>query len=115
MPNPPSNLFRPLPDASSAECFDDIFRRPGCRVERIVSRGQASPPGFWYEQGWDEWVLVLSGGAVLTLASRVQPLTLAAGDNVMIPAGERHRVEWTDPDQPTVWLAVHLGEDHRAD
>jgi len=26
---------------------------------------------------------------------------------VVIPARCRHRVEWTDPDQETVWLALH--------
>jgi cupin 2 domain-containing protein len=29
------------------------------------------------------------------------------GDYVHIPAHQRHRVEWTEPDQKTVWLALH--------
>ncbi|NHN78795.1 cupin domain-containing protein [Azotobacter chroococcum] len=102
------NIFRPLPDASGGECFDDLLSLPGCRIERIVSRGQASPPGFWYDQDWDEWVLLLAGSALLRLESEPQPVALAVGDHLLIPAGERHRVEATDPGGPTVWLAVHV-------
>jgi cupin 2 domain-containing protein len=28
---------------------------------------------------------------------------------VNIPAHLRHRVEWTTPVEPTVWLAIHYG------
>ena len=77
------------------------------RIERIVSTGQASPPGFWYDQDWGEWVVLLSGAARLRLAEEAEARRLAPGDWVDIPAHCRHRVEWTDPDQPTVWLAVH--------
>lgn len=103
------NLLAPLPDAAAAEVFETLLARPGCRVERITSLGQASPPGFWYEQGWDEWVLVLAGHARLNWAGeRIIPL--APGDCLLIPAGTRHRVEETAADTPTVWLALHLGE-----
>lgn len=102
------NLFQPLPDASAGERFDDLLKLPGCRIERIVSRGQASPPGFWYDQDWDEWVLLLAGSAELRLEDRVEPVRLDVGDHLLIPAGQRHRVEATAADQPTVWLAVHM-------
>lgn len=105
----PANLFQPLPDARSGECFDDLLSRPGCRVERIVSHGQASPPGFWYDQAWDEWVLLLSGSAVLRLEPQADPVALRPGDHLLIPAGVRHRVEATAAGEPTVWLAVHCG------
>ncbi len=105
-----ANLFQPLPDARDGERFDDLLRTPGCRVERIVSHGQASPPGFWYEQAWDEWVLLLAGSAALWLDGEAAPRPLAIGDYLLIPAGLRHRVEATAPDQPSVWLAIHLGE-----
>ena len=72
-----------------------------------MSRGQSSPPGFWYRQDWDEWVLLLAGSAVLSLDDRSSPVTLAPGDYLLLPAGLRHRVESTDPALPTVWLAVH--------
>ena len=106
----PSNLFSPLPDARSGECFDDLLTRPGCRVERIVSHGQNSPADFWYDQHWDEWVLLLSGHAVLQLASHSAPVELQPGDHLLIPAHEKHRVESTAQDQPTVWLALHFGD-----
>jgi len=109
----PRNLFQPLPDAAVGECFDDLLNLPGCRVERIVSRGQASPPGFWYDQDWDEWVLLLAGSARLRLESEAQPVDLAVGDHLLIPAGERHRVEATAADEPTVWLAVHVPQPAR--
>ena len=84
-----------------------LAERPGVRIERIVSTGQASPPGFWYDQDWGEWVVLLSGAARLRFADEDEPRHLGPGDWVDIPAHCRHRVEWTDPDQPTVWLAVH--------
>ena len=79
------------------------------RIERIVSTGQASPPGFWYDQDWAEWVLVLSGAAGLEFEGEAAPRRLGPGDCVLIPAHARHRVAWTDAHQPTVWLAVHYG------
>ncbi len=103
-----TNLFDALPAlGSNAETFDDLLRSDKVRIERIVSTGQASPPGFWYDQPLGEWVVVLSGAARLRLAEPDQLVELKAGDYLNIPAHVRHRVEWTDPAQPTVWLAVH--------
>jgi cupin 2 domain-containing protein len=79
----------------------------GARIERIVSTGQASPAGFWYDQDWAEWVVVLTGSAGLVIEGEATPRILAPGDWVEIPPHVRHRVEWTDADEPTVWLAVH--------
>ena len=76
------------------------------RVERIVSTGQVSPADFWYDQDEDEFVIVVAGGAVLTIEGRAEPLRLGPGDWVNLPAHCRHRVEWTSADPPTVWLAV---------
>ncbi|MDX1605120.1 MAG: cupin domain-containing protein [Candidatus Competibacterales bacterium] len=105
---PPPNLLRELPDARAAEVFETLLQRPGCRIERIVSHGQATPADEWWVQDWDEWVVVLAGHAGLSLEGQ-DNLPLAVGDHVLIPAGTRHRVAWTHPEQPTVWLAVHLG------
>ena len=77
------------------------------RIERIVSHASASPPGFWYDQPWAEWVTVLSGSAALLLEGEAKPRILSAGDHVTIAAGVRHRVEWTEAGRATVWLAVH--------
>jgi cupin 2 domain-containing protein len=105
----PSNLLSDLPPPSASEHVDALASLAGARIERIVSTGQASPPGFWYDQDGAEWVLVLSGSAGLLIEGEAKPRTLAAGDHALIPAHVRHRVEWTDPAVPTIWLAVHGG------
>lgn len=76
------------------------------RIERIVSHGHCSPPGFWYDQRESEWVLLVQGEAVLHFEAGDRRVRLAAGSHVHIAAHERHRVEWTRPDTDTVWLAV---------
>ena len=88
---------------------EELLSRDGVRIERIVSLGQASPPGFWYDQAQGEWVLLLSGAALLRFADEAEPRRLRPGDILDIAPNRRHRVEWTDPAQPTVWLAVHYG------
>lgn len=101
------NLFEPLPDARAAEAFDTLLRRPGLCIERIVSFGQASPPGFWYDEPQGEWVLLIAGTARLRFADEPEARLLEPGDFVEIGPHRRHRVEWTDPTRPTIWLAVH--------
>jgi len=102
------NLLANLPAALDQERFDTLLARPGIRVERIVSTGQASPPGFWYDQDGDEAVLLLAGAATLRLEAEPEPRRLRPGDWLEIPAHARHRVEATSPTEPTVWLAIHL-------
>jgi len=103
------NLFANIPAAGGAgEEFAEILARPGVKIERIVSHGHASPPGFWYDQPQNEWVIVLKGSARLRFEDEAGERALAAGDYVLIPAGKRHRVEWTSAREPTVWLAVHF-------
>jgi cupin 2 domain-containing protein len=100
------NLLSTLPDARAAECFDALLSRPGLHIERIVSRGQASPAGFWYDQADAEWVLVLAGAAWLRFEDETDARLLGPGDWVDIAPHRRHRVDWTDPAVATVWLAV---------
>lgn len=101
------NIFHDLPPVNAAgEAFQTLLRTPGVRVERIVSRGHRSPDGFWYDQDMDEWVLLLSGAATLRFEGE-DPIDLKPGTYLHIPAHRRHRVEWTDPAQPTIWLAIH--------
>ncbi len=109
MTQPTGNLFATLPPPGPAEEFRMLWEKPGLRVERIVSRGHTTPPGEWYDQGADEWVVLLAGAARLLVEGRPGPLELCPGDWVLLPARLRHRVEWTDPDRDTVWLAVHSG------
>jgi cupin 2 domain-containing protein len=103
------NLFSPAPQASAAETVDLLLARPGLRIERIVSLGQASPPGFWYDQPEGEWVLLLQGAALLRFADETEPRRLMPGDFVEIASHRRHRVEWTDPEQQSLWLAAFYG------
>lgn len=100
------NLLANLPAVMAEESFLSVLERPGLRIERIVSHGQSSPPGFWYDQERHEWVLLLAGEARLRFEEQDQPFVLRPGDCLEIPAHRRHRVEWTKPDAPTIWLAV---------
>ena len=102
------NLLANIPAAFPGERFDTLLARPGVRIERIVSTGQASAPDFWYDQPHDEWVCVLAGAAAVLIAGEAAPRALKAGDWLEIPAHVRHRVAWTDASRPTVWLAVHI-------
>ncbi len=101
------NLFADIGPAGADETVATLAERPGAAVERIVSTGQASPEGFWYDQDWTEWVVVLAGEAALRIEGEAAPRTLRPGDWLELPAGLRHRVEWTATGRPTVWLAVH--------
>jgi cupin 2 domain-containing protein len=103
----PTRLREELP-ALREEIVDVLAETPGVRIERIVSTGQATPPGEWHDGERDEWVALLAGAARLRFADEAEPRALAPGDWVRIPAHARHRVEWTDPARPTVWLAVHF-------
>ena len=105
-----NNLYADLPADAGAEEFVELFSRPGLRVERIVSTGQASPPGVWCDQPQGEWVLLLQGEARLALEGDPAARLLKPGDFVDIAPHRRHRVEWTHPSTPTVWLAVHYGQ-----
>jgi len=77
------------------------------RLERIVSTGHATPPGEWYDQDRDEWVVVLRGRARVRIEGEAEDRRLSVGDHLLLRAHVRHRVEWTDPTAPTVWLALH--------
>ncbi len=113
MPPEILNMLAGLPPALSDESFETIVESDSVRIERIVSNGQATPEGQWYDQERDEWVLVLAGSAGLLFDGTQEPQRLGAGDYALIPAGCRHRVAWTDPKVSTVWLAVHFAAEPR--
>jgi cupin 2 domain-containing protein len=102
-----TNLFADLPSQLPEELVTRLLDVPRFRVERIVSHGHASPPGVWYDQEENEWVLVVKGAAQLLLEGEKQAVEMKPGDSLNIPAHQRHRVEWTTPDEPTIWLAIH--------
>ena len=101
------NIFRDLPKVMIEEISETILDSQDFRLERIISSGQMTPPGEWYDQNTNEWVILLSGSAGLLIEGEKETCVMRPGDYVHIPARKRHRVEWTDPEQKTVWLALH--------
>lgn len=101
------NLFAKLPAARRAEVFTELAAQNGVRLERIVSRGQATPEDAPMVQGSDEWVVLLQGAAGIRIADSDE-VTLAPGDHLWIARGQKHWVTWTAKDRPTVWLALHF-------
>ena len=105
------NLFDGVPRDLPEELIEVLGEdRGNVRIERIVSRGHASPPDFWYDQETVEWVVLLKGHAVLRIDGDEQTVDLRAGDWLEIPRHCRHRVDQTDADGDTVWLAIHVGD-----
>ena len=103
-----NNLFVHLPRHLPEELFTTLLDAANVRIERIVSHGHASPEGFWYDQDQHEWVVVLKGAARLRFEA--ETIEMKPGDFIDIPVHKKHRVEWTTPDEPTLWLAVHFGD-----
>ena len=99
------NLLTDLPVALTEEQVEVLVQSETLRIERIVSSGQASPAGFWYDQDQNEWVALLSGEARLRFDDD-RVVELRPGDWINIQSHHRHRVEWTAPGKPTIWLAV---------
>ncbi len=96
-----------MPQRQPEEQVDLLVEKAGVRIERIVSTGQSSPPGFWYDQADDEFVVLLAGAATLRFEDGDVTIDMKPGDWVEIPAHARHSVESTQVEPPTVWLAVH--------
>ena len=101
-----NTLFDDIPTDLPEELHEVLADKKHVRIERIVSTGHASPDGFWYDQEEHEWVVVLKGEAKLLFEGDDEAMHMKPGDFVNIPAHRKHRVEWTTPDEPTVWLAV---------
>lgn len=104
-----SNIYENIPIDLPEEFVDILASKGdgGIRIERIVSRGHSSPSGYWYDQPRNEFVVLLKGSAGLRFEDGEDTVVMQPGDWINIPARGRHRVEWTDPNQDTVWLAVH--------
>lgn len=101
------NLFGGFPENLPQELFETLVETVSLRLERIVSAGHATPAGEWYDQERPEWVVLLCGSAGLRFEEHPEIVVLKPDDFLLIPAHERHRVEWTDPRVKTVWLALH--------
>lgn len=98
------NIAAGLPHHLPKEVIEILANSAEVRIERIVSHGQASPADFWYDQPEHEWVLVVNGAARLQFENETVEMT--PGDFITIPAHCKHRVDWTTPSEPTIWLAV---------
>lgn len=105
-----ANFFDNLPKATKDEVFEEIIANKNLKVERIITNGQVTPKGEWYDQTTNEWVLVLQGAAQLLIqeGETLRIVDMKAGDHVLLPAHCKHRVEWTDKQQTTIWLAIHF-------
>lgn len=101
------NFFKQIPADLPEEFFENILSNESFRLERIISKGHATPKGQWYDQKADEWVMLLTGSAGLRLKGQ-NIITMQQGDYLLLPAGLKHRVEWTAPDTETIWLALHF-------
>lgn len=99
-----TNIFNELPDKLPKELVQILIQSSGVRIERIISHGHASPPDYWYDQHQHEWVIVLKGAARLQFEDHM--IEMKPGDFINIPAFQKHRVDWTTPDEPTLWLGV---------
>lgn len=107
--NVQGNIFKGLEHSQDEEFTEVLLNVDGFRLERIVSTGQNTPHGEWLNQDLHEWVVMLSGKAQLSFADSNEVIELEPGDYLNIPAHRCHRVERTDPSEPTVWIAIHYG------
>jgi cupin 2 domain-containing protein len=108
--DPRRNLFGGIPRELPTELVETILATAHLRLERIVSRGHRTPPGEWYDQDRDEWVLLIEGSALLRIEGAPDLIGLQPGDHLRLRAHVRHRVEWTPADRDTVWIALHFAD-----
>ena len=106
-----TNLFADIPANLPEELFQTLLAKTHFRIERIVSMGHTSPDGVWCDQEEHEWVLLVKGAARLRFEDNETTVEMKPGSFINILAHQRHRVEWTDPNQPTIWLAVHYRDE----
>ena len=102
------NIFENIPTRIPEEIFETILLAQNIKIERIISKGHTTPKDSWYDQDFDEWVLILEGAAKIQFDQQEQPISLGKGNYLWIPAHQKHRVIWTPKDTETIWLAVHI-------
>jgi cupin 2 domain-containing protein len=105
-------FFKSNPDNRTGEVFETLIEEATFKLERIISKGHATPPGDWYDQDWEEWVILLRGRAGLQFDGETEVRILGPGDYISIPRHCRHRVAWTSPEEETFWLALHFRSSH---
>jgi cupin 2 domain-containing protein len=107
-----NNIYARIPEGFREEMFEDILHGGAFKLKRVVSQGQATALGQWYDQDRDEWVVLLSGSAGIRVEGQEEVMVLKPGDYVHLPAHQKHRVEWTDAKAATVWLAIYYQPDN---
>lgn len=100
------NIYAAIPQNLPEEVFETIVANKDVKIIRIISKGHTSPPSGWYDQDSNEWIMVLQGKALLAFEGEPS-IYLHSGDYLNIPAHKKHKVQWTDTNVETVWLAVH--------
>lgn len=100
------NIFDNIPKHLDKELFENLLTKDGVKIQRIISQAHTTPEGQWYDQGDNEWVIVLQGRAIISF-EKEKDVLLGVGEYLNIPAHKRHRVLWTSQEEKTVWLAVH--------
>ena len=100
------NIFTGIPKTLENEFLEVLLTDKSLKIERIVSRGHRSPSSGWYDQEQNEWMMVVRGKAIISYKDG-SSVHLKTGDHIHIHAHTEHRVAWTDPDNDTIWLAVH--------
>ena len=101
-----SNIFKQIPQELQEELFEILVSNDTMKIERIVSYGHVTDEGKWYNQDYNEWVILLKGNARLSFENE-DDIDLSIGDFLNIPAHKKHRVSWTEPGVQTIWLAIH--------
>jgi cupin 2 domain-containing protein len=103
------NIFKTNPEKPNEEIFEIILNNKNLKLERIITNGQTTPPGEWYNQENDEWVVLIQGSALI-LFENEKFIILNKGDHILIPKNCKHRVQWVDSNQECIWLALHFKE-----
>ncbi|MCK4706539.1 MAG: cupin domain-containing protein [Gammaproteobacteria bacterium] len=101
-----NNIFDAIPEILGTEVFEQLTGSEDVRIERIISKGHTSPDSGWHDQNKNEWVIILQGSAILSFENE-SSIKMQTGDFINIAAHKKHKVEWTEPDTETIWLAVH--------
>ncbi|MEL7036736.1 MAG: cupin domain-containing protein [Cyanobacteria bacterium J06592_8] len=100
------NIYTLPENLPPTEQFESLIENKTLKIERIISTGQTTPAGEYYNQEKDEWVMLLQGEATLSYSDGSE-IQLKAGDYLLIPAHQKHRVEYTSTNPPCIWFAIH--------
>ncbi|MDC0302969.1 Nif11 domain/cupin domain-containing protein [bacterium] len=101
------NLFQTPCPPIGEEASRELASGTGWTLNLICSNAFSSPAETWMDQSEMEWVLVLRGSAQVSFKEADAVMDLSPGDHLLIPPNCLHRVERSDPDPGTLWLAMY--------